>query len=82
MASKYSVTYRGTDGTVRRNFSKLAQVQEYVRGRWEGVDYLDGPAHFHNDYGHFTLTGCTLADLGHRDPADVWTWLWKDVSNG
>jgi hypothetical protein len=79
MPSKFAVTYRGMDGSVRRNFSRLAQVQEYCMARWEGVDYIDGPISFHNDYGCFTLTGCALADLGHRDPADVWTWIWRDL---
>jgi hypothetical protein len=67
MASKYTITYNGVgygEGRSITRFSDLAKVAEYVKGRWEGTDYQDSAASFHNDYGIFTLRGCTLADLG------------------
>lgn len=67
-------------GTVK-TFSTLAAAQQYVRDRWQGVEYVDGPADFHTDYCTYHMTGCTLKDLGHRasyDPADdaFWNWVW------
>lgn len=48
----------------RTFFTTLAKAAEYVRDRWEGADYIDGPASFHNDYCTFTLVGFTLRDIG------------------
>jgi hypothetical protein len=86
MASKYkyTVTYRGMDGRSVNRFSTLQTLQQYVRDRWEGTDYIDSSAGFHNDYGRFTLTGCTLADLGARgssNPHDdrFWDWTWHHI---
>ena len=81
--AKYTVTYRGMDGRIRRQFSSLEAVQKYVRDRWEGLDYYDRDYYdradgFHNDYGTFTLTGCTLYDLGTRK--GEWDWEWKNLA--
>ena len=85
-ASKYSVRSReeGRGPATVRRFSKLVDVQTYVRDRWYGADYIDGPASFHSDYATFQLSGCTLADLGHRAGSDpnaleYWNWVWKEV---
>jgi hypothetical protein len=84
---RFSVSFReeGRGPATRRRFSSLADVQTYVRDRWQGADYIDGPASFHTDYCAFTLTGCTLADLGARRSNDYraddyWTWDWKELS--
>lgn len=69
---------RGMDGTAVHRFATLVDVQTYVRGRWEGIDYICGLGDFHNDYGYFELSGCTLADLGAR--VGEWEWAWKDVT--
>lgn len=53
------------------------KFEAYARGRWEGVDYIDGPCSWHNDYCTFDLVGCTLADLGER--VDTWEWKWKEL---
>jgi hypothetical protein len=84
MASKYTVTYHGIDGRAVKGFSTLAAVQQYVKDRWEGPDYMDGTTFWHNDYGHFTLKGCTLLDLGNRrswdtKSDDYWVWDWKQL---
>lgn len=59
-------------------FATLKEVQEYVKARWEGPDYIDGPAEFHSDYCTYDLVGCTLADLGKRRE-DFYSWEWKDL---
>jgi hypothetical protein len=64
------------EGSVTKKFATLAEVQEYVKGRWQGVDYIDGPGAFHGDFGHFYLKGCTLADLGKREGPDGFDWSW------
>ena len=66
-------------------FQTLEGVQEYVKARWEGVEYMDSPRRFHNDYCTFDLSGTNLCELGARksmDPQseDFWNWEWKDVS--
>jgi hypothetical protein len=77
----YSVKYSGIDGTAQKKFATLADVQEYVKGRWEGVDYIDSADTFHNDYGRFTLTGCKLSDLGSRIPCDdYFEWHWSELA--
>jgi len=84
MASKYAVRYNGVDGSMTKRFSKLADVQEYVKARWQGADYIDSTNSFHTDYARYTLSGCTLADLGHRGPAgtdDWYEWTWLDSAN-
>jgi len=67
-----------------RSFKTLAELQAYVRDRWEGPDYIDGPASFHNDYCTFRITGAMLADLGNRlglpGTDGYWDWAWKDIS--
>ena len=68
------------EGTKTTKFASLLEVQEYVKGRWCGADYIDGEETFHNDFGHFVLVGCKLADLGARDAQDFYTWNWKNVS--
>ncbi len=78
----YSVKYESGigEGSSTTKFATLEEVQEYVKGRWCGADYIDGVETFHNDYGHFILKGCTLADLGARDAQDFYTWNWKNLS--
>jgi hypothetical protein len=73
------------EGSSETKFATLAEVQEYVKSRWQGVEYIDGSDVFHGDFGHFYLKGCNLVDLGVRkslDSAsdDFWSWIWKDFS--
>jgi hypothetical protein len=83
--TRYQVTYRGMDGTVRRSFSTLAGLQKYVEAHWQGADYLDGSTEWHNDYGRFSLAGTTLYELGSRAgayPSDgYWDWHWYALGN-
>lgn len=68
--------------TVRR-FSTLAELQSYVRARWEGADYIDGSRSWHNDYATFVIGGATLAELGTRGAPGTdayWDWTWTDLS--
>jgi hypothetical protein len=80
----FTVTYRGIDGKAVTKFATLADVQTYVKGRWQGVDYIDSSDGFHNDYGGFTLSGCKLSDLGKRVFADdgVAEWEWSAIDGG
>jgi len=86
MPSRYTIKVKefGRGPANTRRFSSLADVQQYVRGRWEGADYIDGPAQWHNDYCTFTLTGAKLSDLGSRGGPHgtdaYWEWNWADLS--
>jgi len=51
----------------------------YLQDRWQGDGYIESPDGLHNEYGRFTLTGCTLSDLGQRrstNPNDDGYWDW------
>lgn len=66
----------------RRKFTTLAEVQAYVKARWQGPDYIDGPDVFHSDYCQYQLVSCTLSDLGTRGAPgtdEFWDWRWKDL---
>jgi len=52
---------RGPVSTHR--FASLADAAQYVKDRWQGPEYQDGPATFHNDYCVFRLVGFKLADV-------------------
>ena len=45
-------------------FSTLAGVVKYIKGQWQGADYIDGDYGFHTDYCTFSLGGFTLKDIG------------------
>ncbi len=60
----YRVAYDGIDGNTSTQFATLAEADEYVKGRWNGIDYVDSNDMFHNDYGKFVLFGFSLKDLG------------------
>jgi len=68
---------RGTPTVTK--FATLAELQTYVKGRWQGVEYMDALNGFHNDYATFTLTGTSLFDLGSIAPNDRWNWIWKEL---
>jgi hypothetical protein len=79
----YSVTYRSGigEGSTTTKFATISEVRAYVKGRWNGVEYIDSPTCFHNDFGHFFLKNCSLSELGQRlsnDPASdlYWSWTW------
>lgn len=63
----YAVQYDGCDGTATRKFATLAEAAQYVWDRYQGVEYFDGPAGFHTDYGGYSLHGFTLADIYNID---------------
>jgi hypothetical protein len=67
----------GRGPVFKKKFATLREVQEYVKARWEGPDYIDGPAEFHSDYCTYDLVGCELADLGNRRVDDFYSWDWK-----
>ncbi len=79
----FTVAFReeGRGKEYRHSFSKLEDLQKYVRDRWEGPDYIEGPSEWHTDYAAFRLIGCTLADLGSRRGAygtdGYYDWDWK-----
>jgi hypothetical protein len=83
----YSVEVReeGRGKPAIRRFATLSELQKYVRDRWQGVEYMDGPVGFHNDYATFDLVGAKLSDLGEtRGPwgTDLyWEWIWKDLDS-
>jgi hypothetical protein len=71
-------------------FATLADASQYIRDRWQGADYIDGPASFHTDYCTYQLSGFALDDIGtHKwcaceldDGIDYgWMdWQWVDLS--
>jgi hypothetical protein len=66
----FSVTYRDqgrTYGQTVKKFATLAEAAEYCWAQYEGVEYFDGAASFHNDYGCFDLAGFVLADIYEID---------------
>jgi len=69
----------------RKSFATLPELQEYIKARWQGPDYIDGPNGFHTDYCRYTLQGCALCDLGkpiaeYADDGtvDCFGWQWTD----
>ena len=85
--AKYTVEVReeGRGRPTVRKFDTLKEVQQYVKDRWCGVDYVDGRSSFHSDYATFDLIGCTLTDLGRRmgphGTYEFWCWDWLEVEN-
>ncbi len=83
----YSVRFReeGRGPWTTRKFKTLAALQEYVRDRWQGPDYIEGPKLWHTDYTAFELGGAVLTDLGSRMGSlgtdAYYDWQWKDLSN-
>lgn len=77
---EHSLYTGAAHSTWTERFKTLAEVQAYVRDRWEGVEYIDSAVGFHTDYCSYTLIHCTLRDLGRRDPEDRWFWLWHDLT--
>ena len=82
----YAVSNRefGRGPAERKRFASLAALQQYVRDRWQGVEYIDGPQEFHSDYCTFRISGATLKDLGRRESSDpatdeYWYWRWHDL---
>ena len=65
---RYSVSSKefGRGKAEVEQFATLAEVQAYVRERWQGPDYLDGQDGFHTDYCSYRFKGFTLADIGKR----------------
>ena len=80
---RYSVKFQeeGRGPWTTRNFSSLTDIQIYIRDRWQGVEYMDGPNAFHTDYCNYVVRGCTLYDLGGHagDADDYWIWNWRDL---
>lgn len=48
----------------RDTFTTVEAASAYIKDRWQGVEYCDGPAVFHTDYCTYTLKGFTLEDVG------------------
>ena len=62
----FKIAYReqGRGKPSIERFKTLEAAKDYIKDRWEGPDYIDGPASFHNDFCRFTLEGFTLQDIG------------------
>lgn len=54
---------RGSVSTA--SFGTLEGVHAYIKARWQGVDYIDGPWGFHTDYCTYEFVGFSLRDIGH-----------------
>jgi hypothetical protein len=86
MRKNYTIRGReeGRGPAFVHRYATLAELQTYIKDRWQGVEYIDGPRSFHTDYVAYEITGATLADFGHRrGPAgtdEYWEWEWKDVN--
>ena len=76
----YSISSReeGRGPKTTTKFATLKEIQEYVKGRWQGPEYIDGESSFHGDYATFELQGCTLSDLGKRT-GDGYDWTWSTL---
>ena len=48
----------------KESFATLAEVQDYVRDRWQGLNCVDGPREWHTDYSKYRAVGFKLTDLG------------------
>ncbi len=66
MASKYSISSKefGRGPATVRRFGTLEAATEYIKGQWQGRDYVDSADSFHSDYCTFTLSGFNLKDVG------------------
>lgn len=53
-------------------FATLAGAAKYIKGQWQGAEYIDGESGFHTDYCRFTLEGFTLKDIGKFKDIDGW----------
>lgn len=62
--SKFAVTFDGIDGKGTKRFKTLAGAAEYVKARFQGVEYVRAGNVFGSDYGVYTLEGFALSDLG------------------
>ena len=82
---RYKLTGReeGRGKPFIKTFSKLVDLQTYIKDRWQGAEYMDGPRHFHTDYVAYFVTGCMLSDLGELAGAfgtdEYWNWNWKNL---
>lgn len=79
--NKYKVTSQaeGRGPVTTHRFTYLSTAQLYIKDRWEGVEYMDGWAGFHNDYTSFELHGFTLREVGERGAYGTdayWDWTW------
>jgi hypothetical protein len=62
-------------------FDTLEQAYRYIADRWQGSEYIDGPAAFHTDYSTYELFGFELSDLGKRGWNAEYqypTWDWHE----
>ncbi len=63
---RYSVSCR-EEGRGKASVTKFATLDDaarYVKDRWQGAEYMDGPSSFHTDYCSYELRGFALADIG------------------
>jgi len=80
MAKKFKIESKeeGRGKPDRELFATLIEARDYIRDRWQGADYIDGPDSFHTDYCTFRLVGFVLADIGKRryeEWGPEWDWL-------
>lgn len=62
------------------SFTTLAEARDYIRDRWQGVEYIDGTNSFHTDYCSYKCVGFNLADIGNRRWREDWLeWDWLDL---
>ena len=62
---RYKITFReeGKGPKVTRSFLTLTSAGLYIKDRWQGWEYADGPASFHTDYGNYDLRGFELGEV-------------------
>lgn len=79
-AFKVECKEEGRGRATRESFATLAEARDYIRDRWQGVEYKDGNEGFHTDYSTYKCIGFTLADIGKSRWSDGWfEWDWLDL---
>ena len=59
----YRVAYSAPDGKSSKSFATIEAAAQYVKDRWQGEDYQDGPHSFHTDYARYQTIGFLLSDV-------------------
>ena len=80
MTFKITCREEGRGEPSNESFTTLAEARNYIRDRWQGPDYINGPASFHTDYCTYKCIGFTLSDIGNRRWCEDWLeWDWLEL---